>query len=136
MVIRDNSSCVLLSTAISSLGCFSHLFSELAAMKKGLELARDTGFSRLIVESDSFTLVKAINSAAFLLSEVGIIIRDIAALIRSLDVFSVSFIPRKANIFADALAKLGLCSIGESIWMEDTPPSIFPLVLKDSSYSL
>ncbi|KAL5803051.1 hypothetical protein ACOSQ4_031356 [Xanthoceras sorbifolium] len=32
------------------------------ALKRGLELARDASLSRLVIESDSLTLVKAINS--------------------------------------------------------------------------
>ncbi|KAL5804697.1 hypothetical protein ACOSQ3_031497 [Xanthoceras sorbifolium] len=54
------------------------------ALKRGLELARDASLSRLVIESDSLTLVKAINSIQLPLYKVGNIIKDIAVLIHVL----------------------------------------------------
>ncbi|KAL5736490.1 hypothetical protein ACOSQ2_031278 [Xanthoceras sorbifolium] len=136
LVFRNSSRHVLIAVAASSPSCFSPLVFEALALKRGLELARDASLSRLVIESDSLTLVKAINSIQLPLYKVGNIIKDIAVLIHVLGVSCVSFVPRKANRVDDALAKLGLSLEGESIWMEDVPPSVFLLMLEECSSPL
>ncbi|KAL5759492.1 hypothetical protein ACOSP7_018016 [Xanthoceras sorbifolium] len=91
MVIHDCFGQVLMAAATCSSVCFSPLVLEAIALKRGLELALDAGCSKLVVDSDSSTLVKAINSYVFPLSETDNLVRDIAVLIRN-KVFLVSLL--------------------------------------------
>ncbi|KAH7557054.1 hypothetical protein JRO89_XS11G0037600 [Xanthoceras sorbifolium] len=110
VVFRDCSGKVELAVASSLAGSSSPFVLEAFALKKGLELALEASFSRILVESDSSTLVKAVNSAVLPLSE--------------------------ANGVADALAKFGINLFSESIWLEDVPPFVFSSVAEDSSSPL
>ncbi|KAL5740096.1 hypothetical protein ACOSP7_028979 [Xanthoceras sorbifolium] len=136
VVFRDCLGKVKLAAASGLAESFSPLVLEAFALKRGLELALEAGFSRILVESDSSTLVKAVNSVTFPLSKVGNIIMDIVSLIRNLGVLSVIFVPRKANRIADALAKFGINLFSESIWLEDVPLFVLFLVAEDSSSPL
>ncbi|KAL5809110.1 hypothetical protein ACOSQ3_029801 [Xanthoceras sorbifolium] len=77
VVVRNHLRQVLLSAASSLSSCFSPLLHEALALKHGLELARDAGLSRLVLELDCATLVKFINLNQLPLSEVGQVISDI-----------------------------------------------------------
>ncbi|KAL5863032.1 hypothetical protein ACOSQ3_000546 [Xanthoceras sorbifolium] len=108
MVIRDCNGIVLMATAAGYSASFFPLVSETAALKRGLELALEVGFSNLVVETDSLTLIKAINSNLLPFSKIGNFVKDISILIHNLGILNISFIYRKVNKTVDALAKFGL----------------------------
>ncbi|KAL5800268.1 hypothetical protein ACOSQ4_033152 [Xanthoceras sorbifolium] len=106
MVTRDCNGIVLLAAVGGYSASFSHLVFEAAALKRGLELALEAGFSSLVIKTDSSTLIKDINSNLLPFFEVGNHVKDIFFLIRNLSVLNVFFIPKKANKFVDVFAKL------------------------------
>ena len=72
-----------------------------------------------------------IGSAQVPCSEIGVIFHDIKVVLSNSFFHSVIFVPRVANKVAHSLAKLGLCSVGESVWLKDCPLSVENLVLGD-----
>ncbi|CAA7021923.1 unnamed protein product [Microthlaspi erraticum] len=95
------------SKAMEHIG--SPIVAEGMAIRLALNQALDLGFTSLHVASDSAQVITAINSGDPL-SEIYGILQDISYL--SLLFRSVTFVstPRKANILADASAKLSLCA--------------------------
>ncbi|TXG53302.1 hypothetical protein EZV62_022471 [Acer yangbiense] len=56
---------------------------------------------------------------------------DILCLLSSVDVSSISFVPRLDNKVAHGLAKISLDHVGHFVWLDDCPLSLESLVLGD-----
>ncbi|KAK0607443.1 hypothetical protein LWI29_015165 [Acer saccharum] len=131
VVIRDCQGQVMASLCSQMGVCYSPEIAEALAIRRGLQLAVETGLVPAMLESDASVVVNAIGSQDRSSSDVGIIIHDISCLLRSPCFNSISFVPRLANKVAHGLAKLALRFVGESVWLEDCPLSVESLVLGD-----
>ncbi|KAK1549198.1 hypothetical protein Q3G72_023866 [Acer saccharum] len=83
------------------LGC------QASAILRGMRLAVDLDLLPAVLESDAKWVVYAINDNRPYCANIGIIFKDIACFMIEF-VISVSFVSRKANRAAHALAKLPL----------------------------
>lgn len=92
-----------------STGCSvrSALVAEAMAMRLAVQESKVLGHKRLVCESDSLQLTKALNGGEAPLEIYGII-ADILDSSFNFDVFVFVWIPREKNSDADALAKQGL----------------------------
>ncbi|KAL5743422.1 hypothetical protein ACOSQ2_026538 [Xanthoceras sorbifolium] len=97
VVIRDSSGFVLTSCAQGLDTCFSPQIAEALAIKRGLTLAIETGFTCVCLESDASAVVNLITFRCQPLSEISVVIADILSLLNSLESVSVSFVAREAN---------------------------------------
>ncbi|KAK3206078.1 hypothetical protein Dsin_020124 [Dipteronia sinensis] len=87
-------------------------------------------------ETDALSVVSMVKADASPYAEVGLIIHDIQLLLNSYPDNDVDYVPRKANMAAYSLAKLGLINSCDSFLMEECPPSVAPFVTGDCPGSL
>ena len=78
---------------------------ETLACRKAVEFAADAGFSELIIEGDSFNVMKALSSSSPDLSVVGNVVADIQWLIHELRRVSINWVKRGCIRAAHVLAR-------------------------------
>ncbi|KAK8614345.1 hypothetical protein V6N13_122705 [Hibiscus sabdariffa] len=87
---------------------YSHVgdvcIAEDLACKQAVLFARDLGFSSVIIEGDSLTVIKKLNASSFDRSIISPIVYDIKDVVRSFDSISFRFVRRDANNAAHVLA--------------------------------
>ncbi|KAL0670624.1 hypothetical protein Bca4012_033328 [Brassica carinata] len=88
----------------------SALAAEGLAMRAALTKCKEKGVKRVICESDSSQLIKAINSGSWK-PEIYGIVADICELASSFDVINFFWIPTERNTIADSLAKQCLLEV-------------------------
>lgn len=81
--------------------------AEGLALREAITKCKELGISKARCESDSSTLIKALNSESSAAELYGIV-ADIIELSSSFDFISFVWIPRERNVVADALAKRAL----------------------------
>ncbi|KAL5745130.1 hypothetical protein ACOSP7_026276 [Xanthoceras sorbifolium] len=94
--------------------CFSPQIAEALAIKRGLTLAIEIGFTCVCLESDASAVVNLITSRCQPLSEISSV--------------SVSFVAREANRVAHRLAKFGLSFVDDFVGLKDCPFCVENLV--------
>ncbi|KAL5798041.1 hypothetical protein ACOSQ2_002861 [Xanthoceras sorbifolium] len=130
-VVRDYQGLFMAGLSRKLVGSVSIEVAEAAAILNGLHLALQSGFSRLLVESDSSTVINYILRHDPPRSEVGLIISDILTLC-STALVEFAFVPRCANCVAHQLARNSFSIEVVSIWLEDAPPWLEQGLLSDS----
>ncbi|KAK2655104.1 hypothetical protein Ddye_008156 [Dipteronia dyeriana] len=121
IIIRDCEGFVLASIGQAMMANFPPQLSEALALMKGIQFAYD---SRLWpqCESDALAVVNLVCSNDPIFAEIGIVIQDIKSLLFNCNGNSISFVPRKANMAAHCLAKIGIGNGFDSFWLEEFPP--------------
>jgi hypothetical protein len=101
----------------------SALQTETEACAAAVEGAIALGLHRVVFESDSKTLVNALQSKSYDLAKIGVLVRDIRSdCIGSFDSYDFSFCPRSCNRVAHELAHFGLrAEDGCSGWADEAP---------------
>ncbi|KAL5784349.1 hypothetical protein ACOSQ2_006741 [Xanthoceras sorbifolium] len=120
-VVRDSHGLFMAELSRKFVGLVSIEVAEAAAILNSLHLALQSGFSRLLVESDAFNVVNYILSRDPPRTEVGLIISDILSLCSNALV-KLALVPRSANSVAHLLGRNSFSIDVVSIWLEDTPP--------------
>jgi hypothetical protein len=87
----------------------------------------------VVFESDSKTLVNALQSKSYDLAKIGVLVRDIRSdCIGSFDSYDFSFCPRSCNRVAHELAHFGLrAKDGCSGWADEAPSFVSEFVASD-----
>ena len=106
---------------------------EAEACSAAVEGAATLGLHRVIFESDSQVLVKALKSNSHELAEVGVLLREIrSSCIASFDSYEFSFCSRKCNNVAHSLAQFGYRDEAEcNGWTDRVPSFVSVLVASD-----
>jgi ribonuclease HI len=109
------------------------LQAEAEACSAAIEGANALGLHRVVFESDSQILVKALTSTSHELAEIGVLLREIrSSCISSFDSFEFSFCPRRCNKVAHSLAQFGYRDESEcNGWADHAPPFVSELVASD-----
>ncbi|KAL5831922.1 hypothetical protein ACOSQ4_017276 [Xanthoceras sorbifolium] len=81
----------------------------------------DVGFSSIILESDSSSLVGLVLGNMVDYLEIGLVVAEIQHLCLNFSWFSVVFRSRKVDWVAHDLAKLALVSVGDSFLIDFVP---------------
>jgi ribonuclease HI len=124
VAIRDSSGFVLASCSVRVSGFFDANMAEILAIRRGLVFSRECGLAPCVLESDAAVAVRWVTEGSHLESANGLILSEIASLVSSLSVISVSHVPRVANTVAYGLAKFALTNDDDLFWMEDFPPCV------------
>ena len=104
---------------------------EAKAMEDGVQLAWDLGLKRIIIESDSQTVVNAIHDQSVVSSSIQHVIEGIGVDLRCFDAWKVSHICRETNSTAHILARNAKSLLDRVIWVKDTPPIVSAQVHQD-----
>ncbi|KAL6559580.1 hypothetical protein OROGR_004697 [Orobanche gracilis] len=130
MVARDEDGHILAAASLlhGSLLCAS--VAEAMALRWSIQMARDLGFMRIQVETDSLVVFNAWKRRSLQLSYVAYIVRDCLSLSSHFVSFALLHSPRPGNLVADFLAKLAP-SVLDVVWIEEVPPGLLPILADD-----
>ncbi|GKU92594.1 hypothetical protein SLEP1_g6302 [Rubroshorea leprosula] len=129
-VFRDELGNWLLSF-YCSIGFTTSLSAELWALRNGLRLAVDRGYSNLIVEIDSRITKILLDSANSNFHSLGVLIDDCRAMMSQIPALQINHIYREANALADGLAKKGAKSDSSFVALEQSPSELCNLLFSD-----
>ena len=96
--------------------------AEALACRKTIEFSIDAGFSKLIIEGDNATVIRAVCSSPTNQSLLGNIIKDVKCLLIGLRYVSIKCISREGNKVAHVLARHAKNISCDLYWLEDSPP--------------
>jgi len=130
-VIRDNQGDVELMGVKQGMGFSSPEVEEARACLFALRIALNRGFRQLIVEGDCQALIGKLKAKSSPNNSLGYFISDILSLSVQFDFLAWSFIRRKGNTVAHAMAHLQPIVLYERIWGEGGPESIYNLATND-----
>ncbi|KAL4363148.1 hypothetical protein GQ457_04G015850 [Hibiscus cannabinus] len=94
------------------------------ALVHAISLAIDMGFSSVIFEGDSLSIIKKMNSAMQDFSVISALNLEAKGLARNLHACRFQFIPRGVNQSAHTLAGDSTLDSMDRFWVEDVPPSM------------
>ncbi|KAL5556882.1 hypothetical protein UlMin_039118 [Ulmus minor] len=130
-VIRDYSGKVLGSVAMPISSSVSVAVAESWALEKGASLAKQMGFSAVILESDCLGVIKALDTKIVHDSDLSYVFDSIYEICNGFDMYKFSYTPRTGNQVAHSLARLALSLENVQIWPSGVPESLFPIVIAD-----
>ncbi|KAL9817939.1 putative ribonuclease H domain-containing protein [Arabidopsis thaliana] len=105
----------------TNLNVGSSLLAEALALYSAQQQALDLGFKKLHFASDSQLLISALNSGSSSKELYGIL-QDILSLALNFEEISFSFVSRKLNSRADAIAKSAILALIVPASVTSTPP--------------
>ncbi|KAK8558624.1 hypothetical protein V6N12_041925 [Hibiscus sabdariffa] len=97
--------------------------AEVLACLVAVNFARDLGFTRVVIEGDSLTVIKKCQSENIDASLISPLIVDIKEVSKVFVSVSYGFVHREANGAAHVLAQEGKMYSSPMYWMEETPPN-------------
>ncbi|KAK8502827.1 hypothetical protein V6N12_063766 [Hibiscus sabdariffa] len=112
---------VLGGLAQHSAHCLDALHVEFSAIVAGLQLARDKGWRRIHIESDSAIIINKFNRTGPDLSVLGSHVHAARNLLRHFDDCIFSFIPKCCNSVAHSLAT-HVCHSGAALFFDSSCP--------------
>ena len=95
---------------------------EALAARRGLELAVETGFKNIVLESDSQILITALPDGSYSLSSFGHLVKDINFIVSYLSLINYTHVRRQCNALAHSLIRRVKLVSQFQIWMENVPP--------------
>ena len=96
-----------------------------------LSFALDIGFSRAILEGDSWEVFKALTDEEPALTSYGLLVNDAKVLSRNFNQLLYSHTRREGNSVAHSLARYAVNIPDYLVWMEDIPPQFHFVVQAD-----
>ncbi|WVZ78889.1 hypothetical protein U9M48_026534 [Paspalum notatum var. saurae] len=131
-VYRDHEGGFVLGYA-ERIGRATSSVAELAALRRGLELAVANGWRSVWVEGDAKTVVDVVRSRARVRAEEDSrLCADIAALLPLLDDLCVSHVRRQGNRVAHGFAKLGHGAASPRVWRDAPPDEVLRYLQRDA----
>ena len=94
---------------------------ETLAATRAIEFSIELGFSKVILEGDSETLIKALQDNSLSLAPFGLLIRDAQEAANFFTCISYAHVGRNGNFVAHNLARYARHITGFFVWMEDVP---------------
>jgi hypothetical protein len=129
-VIRDHTGNCLVACSEQSEEVVALEIAEALAMRRAIILAKEEGFSKIIVNSDCLSVVKRVTSDQDDRSLCGPVIHDIRRLAQDFVSCSFRHVYRGLNIVAHSLTKFSEISLC-SVWRGFTPDCIREAICND-----
>lgn len=104
---------------------------ELLAARHAVSFAAESGFTRMVCEGDSESVVNLLRCPGMENSWGGHIIMDIKSHSNSFTSISFAHVSRQGNVAAHALAQRARQSFSSQIWLECVPTDVLSFVLED-----
>ncbi|XP_075664253.1 uncharacterized protein LOC142633879 [Castanea sativa] len=104
---------------------------EALAARRALILAQEIGFTRVVLEGDSQTLITALKTSSHTLAHFGHIAQDIRYLASSFSDVRYTHVRRQCNTVAHSLTRQAILSPFLQVWMEDVPPELADVLQVD-----
>ena len=94
---------------------------EALAARRGMELAVETGFRNIVLESDSQILITALREDFYSLASFGHLVKDIQFTATYLSSINYTHVRRQCNGLAHSLARRARNLSRSHVWIEDVP---------------
>ncbi|KAK8479771.1 hypothetical protein V6N11_052705 [Hibiscus sabdariffa] len=121
VVGRNNLGLIMAACSVQHENVANAFMAEALACRQAVLFARELGFSRVIIEGVSLTVIKKLNSDAVDRSLICPIVHDIKILSLDFNNISFCFVRRGANKAAHALAHECRNNPGPCYWVEEAP---------------
>ncbi|KAL5554900.1 hypothetical protein UlMin_037136 [Ulmus minor] len=131
LVIRDCTGKVLGSVATPISSSVSVAVAESLAMERGASIAKQLGFSTVILELDCMGVTKTLDIRSLQVSELSYVFNSIYEICNDFYMYKFSYTPHIGNQVAHSLARLALSLESELTWLSGTLESIISLVSAD-----
>ena len=131
VVIRDEHGQVMVSLSECIPLPSTVIEVEVLAARRGMELAVETGFRNIVLESDSQILIKALREDSYSLASFGHLVQDIQVIASYLSSSNFNHVRRQCNGLAHSLARRAKNLSQSNVWMEDVPPDISSVLQAD-----
>ena len=135
-IIRNEKGEVMAAMVAKGPEVFCIKEAELLECRKAIEFVVDAGFSKLVIEGDNSSVIKAISAMQVDHSMLGNVIGDIHHLIGNLQWLRTECIKRWGNRVAYELAQFARNISHCLFWMEDVPPIAREALYQDSNFSI
>ncbi|KAK8542594.1 hypothetical protein V6N13_136842 [Hibiscus sabdariffa] len=123
VICRDNAGFIMAACTSPHSHVADAFLAEALACLQAVNFARDLGFSRVIMEGDSLTIIKKVCSKTADVSLISPVIYDIRRVTRGFADISFCFTHREANGAAHALAREGKLFNCPIFRIEEAPPN-------------
>ena len=131
VVIRDEHGQVMVSLSERIPLPSTVIEVEVLAARRGMELAVETSFRNIVLESDSQILIKALREDSYSLASFGHIVKDIQVIASYLSSSNFYHVRRQCNGLAHFLARRAKNLSQSNVWMEEVPPDISSVLQAD-----
>ena len=122
VVIRDKHGQVMVSLSERIPLPSTVIEVEALAARQGMELAVETSFRNIVLESDSQILITALREDSYSLASFGHLVKDIQFIASYLSSINYTHVRRQCNGLAHSLARRAKNLSLSHAWMEDVPP--------------
>ena len=136
MVARDSQEWVLVALSEKVEGVQDAEIIEALAIWQAIKFAIETSFNCVIIESDSLSMVKAIEDTVETTCHIGNIIDDVKHLSKAIKSCEFHHTKREANQVAHTLARNAIHVNKEMAWLEEIPPCVFDVIRMDAVFCL
>ncbi|KAL5565353.1 hypothetical protein UlMin_028517 [Ulmus minor] len=130
-VIRDFTGKVLGSAATPISSSVSVAVAESWTLERDAALAKQLGFSAVVLESDCLAVTKALDLRTVIASEINYVFDSIYEICSDFHLYKFSHTQRMGNQVAHNLARLALSLEDEQIWPMGIPESVNHFVIAD-----
>ena len=131
VVIRNSVGLVIASCSQCLPQAYSSNEVEALAAAKAVSFATKIGISKVVLEGDSLTIIKALSNDQRSLSSFGPLIDDAKFSSVNFDQLRYSHVKRECNFAAHSLAKFASNILDFQVWMEDVLPQLSSLIQVD-----
>jgi hypothetical protein len=98
--------------------------AEALACKRALQLAKELGCQRLVLETDNANVAAKLNEETRDLSALGPIIEEVKTMLRDIMFYEVKAVRRTGNLVAHKLAREGCMNKCTQTWFSEAPDCI------------
>ncbi|XVF59274.1 hypothetical protein PTKIN_Ptkin07bG0262500 [Pterospermum kingtungense] len=135
VIIRDYQGLVIGASSNSIAEAADAEMAEAHAVVTALELRRDLGFSRIIVEGDAMGIISKLNSNIRDFSPTGNLIEEAKRLMTGFQSCLAQHVGRHSNKATHQLAQTGLVTREHYVWIEDCPEFLKDIVNAECNLS-
>ncbi|KAK8670956.1 hypothetical protein V6N13_037568 [Hibiscus sabdariffa] len=122
IICRDSDGCVLAACSTPHWFVADPFQAEALACLVVVKFARDLGFTWVIVECDSLTVIVKCQSELIDVSLISLVIANIKDASKVFESINFGFVHREANTVAHTLAQEGKSYNSLMYWIEEAPP--------------
>ncbi|KAL4302611.1 hypothetical protein GQ457_10G021430 [Hibiscus cannabinus] len=131
IVFRNNEGLLMAAAVFPHSYVPNSCAAEAQACLDAVSLAHELSFHNIIIEGDSLTVIKKLNSASIDRSLISMSISDVKHLSEGFESVTFKFVNRDCNAAAHQAALLGRNCSSFLIWIEEAPTTIEEIVRKD-----
>lgn len=106
--------------------------AKIYALWRALQLCAELNVPVMVFEGDALQVIEAVKKKEECWSWYGQLIEDVKQAMKGNQGWTIQFTKRDGNKAAHCLAKLGLSSEEERVWMEDVPKEMYSTVIHDT----